>query len=150
MNQEIYNRLETYRKSQKHFQENTVDIKTKQEEHEDRLEQLYNNYFDISENMNQFVTKNELQESLKQYSDKIIEPILMELITNLEQLSGELKVLQNKYTLQTPRLSSANLKPRMISPQNLMDNYKLQKEQSQLDLDLKPVDLQSVETVIIE
>ena len=132
MNQEIYNRLDNYRKSQKHFQDHAVDIKTKQEEHDERLEALYNNFFEINDNLTQFVTKNEFQDSLKHYSEKIVEPILMEIITNLEQLSAELKILQNRYTLQTPRMSSVQLKTKMIKPQDLLDNYKLQKEQSKV------------------
>lgn len=147
LNQEIYNRLENYRKSQRTFHDHVNDFKQKEEENNQKIETLFNNYFEINENINQFVTKQEFTEGLKNYSDNVVEPLLLQIITNLEELSAELKSVQNRMSLQTPRMSSVNLKPKLISSQSLLDKYKVEKEQSQLDLDLKLVDIEKTESL---
>ena len=147
LNQEIYNRLETFRKSQKHFHDHINDFRQKEEENNNRIETLYNNFFEINENINQFLTRDEFNEKLQEYSDNVVEPLLLDIISNMETLSGEIKSLQNKLSIQTPRMSSSNLKTKLISSQNLLNKHKVEKEQSQLDLDLKTVDIPNVEII---
>jgi hypothetical protein len=147
LNQEIYNRLENFKKSQKNFHDHINDFRQKEEENNSRIETLYNNFFEINENINQFLTKDEFNEKLKEYSDSVVEPLLLEIISNMESLSAEVKNLQNKLSLQTPRMSSSNLKSKLISSQNLLNKHKVEREQSQMDLDLKLVDIPQVELI---